>query len=380
MFVYIYIILMIIIIFSKKKKFEQIYKLKDIKKMIDRDLSYNERDKDITNMPDFLKKKLIPELRHPRNVLFLDILWSLGLFIGFFFIILYKVKKNKTVSIIFSIVYLVFLYKHYCARFILLLHFGTHRSIMKEDSIYKNRIKLFMDFFSMFFGIPYGIYELHHRKMHHVEDNGPEDLSSTALYDRSKKSNFLFYWLKHLFYTISFGLIRFGIKKKLYENIIYSLIGYFVYYKTIIYLKDIIPVFYIFILPFLITSFALMLGNYGQHIFIDPKDPQNDMLLTYNIIGGDYNQLVHNDGYHVMHHLNPGTPWSELPNEFLKSMKKLRDVDAITFHSLSFFDISTAVLTNNFDKLCNHYVSLNGKKRSCSDIKKLLKKRLNKIY
>ena len=61
MFLYIFIILMIIIIFSKKKKFEQIYKLKDIKKMIDRDLSYNERDKDITNMPDFLKKKLIFE-------------------------------------------------------------------------------------------------------------------------------------------------------------------------------------------------------------------------------------------------------------------------------------------------------------------------------
>ena len=81
-----------------------------------------------------------------------------------------------------------------------------------------------------------------------------------------------------------------------------------------------------------------------------------------------------------MHHLNPGTPWSELPNEFLKNIKKLRDHDAITFHSLTFFDVSIAVLTNDYDKLCRHYVSLNGKKRSCSDIKKLLKKRLQKIY
>ena len=233
---------------------------------------------------------------------------------------------------------------------------------MKEGSKYQTIINYFMDFFSIFFGIPYGVYQLHHRKMHHVEDNGPEDLSSTALFDRSKKKSFILYWLKHLIYNSSVGIISYGLKKKLYKHVIDCIIGYLVLFKCISYFKNVLPVNYLFIYPFVLSSFVFMLGNYGQHIFIDKNDPQNDMLLAYNIIGGDYNQLVHNDGYHTMHHLNPGTPWNELPNEFLKNIKKLRDVDAITFHSLSFFDISIAVLTKNYDKLCNHYVNLNGKK------------------
>ena len=98
MILYLLIIIFIFILLSKKKNFKQIYKFKDIKKLLERDLTYNEIDKNITKMPDFLRKIFISDLRHEKNILFLDILWSLGLFIIFFLILLYTVRNNKTLT------------------------------------------------------------------------------------------------------------------------------------------------------------------------------------------------------------------------------------------------------------------------------------------
>jgi hypothetical protein len=55
-------------------------------------------------------------------------------------------------------------------------------------------------------------------------------------------------------------------------------------------------------------------------VFVDPDKPRDTYRLTYNLVGSPENQLTFNDGYHLLHHLNSRTHWSELPSQLLASL------------------------------------------------------------
>ena len=79
-------------------------------------------------------------------------------------------------------------------RFILGFHFSSHRGLFK-NSVLNNAVPLML---SPFFGIPSGIYYIHHCIMHHSENNLEDwDLSSTEPYQRDNIFHFLHYWLRY---------------------------------------------------------------------------------------------------------------------------------------------------------------------------------------
>ena len=61
-----------------------------------------------------------------------------------------------------------------------------------------------------------------------------------------------------------------------------------------------------------------------QHIFIDPSQPNTASGMAYNCLACLDNAITFNDGYHIQHHLNSKTHWSELPSRFLASIEEHR--------------------------------------------------------
>lgn len=67
-------------------------------------------------------------------------------------------------------------------------------------------------------------------------------------------------------------------------------------------------------------DYGLMGDCRSQHIFLNPAMLKTPFGVTYNCLNTMDNQKTFNDGYHIMHHMNSRTHWSELPVLFLKNL------------------------------------------------------------
>ena len=57
-------------------------------------------------------------------------------------------------------------------------------------------------------------------------------------------------------------------------------------------------------------------------MFVNPKAPSSAHGMAYNCIACGDNAITFNDGYHIQHHLNSRTHWSELPLRFMESLEE----------------------------------------------------------
>ena len=63
-------------------------------------------------------------------------------------------------------------------------------------------------------------------------------------------------------------------------------------------------------------------GSRCQHMFINPECPRSAYGMAYNCVASSDNSMTFNDGYHILHHLNSSTHWSELPSRFMKLLEQ----------------------------------------------------------
>ncbi len=258
---------------------------------------------------------------------------------------------------------------------ILMLHCTMHRKFIKDPK-WLDKVHPYL--MSFFFGMPTG-YREHHIGMHHVEDNMGKDLSSTLRYQRDSFAHFLVYFFR-FFLLIIIELPMYLSRSKRVAMARRAVIGEFVHVSVIAAAMalDWRFGFAAFLAPAVSCRFMMMVGNGGQHAFVNTDHKNNGLANAITCINSGYNKRCFNDGYHIGHHLRANRHWSELPADFLASREQYAKEGAIVFEGLDFFLVSVLLWTGQWKFLAKCYVRL-GKPMTDDEVIALLKDRVKPV-
>jgi len=95
-----------------------------------------------------------------------------------------------------------------------------------------------------------------------------------------------------------------------------------------------------------------------------------------------HNQRTFNDGYHILHHQNSRTHWSELPKKFNGKDEQNRHIEqeAIVVDGLWFDDVGALCMMGRLEKVVDRIVDLNDKKKTKEEWMDILRQRLVPIH
>jgi fatty acid desaturase len=267
---------------------------------------------------------------------------------------------------------------YYKGRFGLMFHCICHRKMFKKPYQWLHTYITWM-VCPLFGHAPEGYYS-HHLGMHHIENNMPDDTSSTMHYQRDSLRGFLTYYIKFMLVGVKNTVLYlyYRKRKKLYTRFTAGEVAFYLFCvgMSVVNLKATLVVF---IIPLLFARFVMMLGNWTQHAFVDPDQPDNLFTSSINCINTPYNRICWNDGYHIIHHLRPGMHYTEMPGEFLKHAPLFAANKALVFDNLHYLQIFICLLLKRYDKLADHVVNINGMFASRDEAIKLMKERTRKI-
>ena len=134
-------------------------------------------------------------------------------------------------------------------------------------------------------GHTWNSYYYHHVKHHHVEGNGPRDLSSTVRLQRDEISSLLYYVGRFVF-CIWLDLPLYFIRTGKHQHAIRATFWEFSSYLMLLSATKFSPKASAFVLlvPFSLIRLGLMIGNFGQHAFVDELDPESDFRSSITLI------------------------------------------------------------------------------------------------
>ncbi|KAI1775058.1 hypothetical protein F4818DRAFT_441882 [Hypoxylon cercidicola] len=208
-------------------------------------------------------------------------------------------------------------------------------------------------------GHTWNSYYYHHVKHHHVEGNGPDDLSSTIRYQRDDIWHFLHYvgrfyfliWFDLPLYFLRKSRPTFALKVSFWDVSNHATL--FTLFKL-----NSRPTFFVFLLPLMLMRAGLMVGNWGQHALVDPDEPDSDYRSSITLIDVPSNRYCFNDGYHTSHHLNPRRHWREHPVHFLANKGTYSAEHALVFHGIDYLEITVRILLKHYDYLATRLVPI----------------------
>lgn len=145
------------------------------------------------------------------------------------------------------------------------------------------------------FGHTWNSYYFHHVKHHHVEGNGPNDISSTIRYQRDSPLDFAIYVGRFIFFIwVDLPLAFFRTRKwtmaakaaasEFSTYLLYYMLASRVHSKATLC---------VFLLPFALLRLGLMIGNWGQHCFVDEVKPDSDYRSSITLIDVAVSSIPH---------------------------------------------------------------------------------------
>jgi len=260
----------------------------------------------------------------------------------------------------------------------LMLHNITHRRLFKKKYDWLNKYVIW--FVCPFFGHTPETYFVHHVGMHHEENNMDDDTSSTLAYQRDSVRDFVKYYLNFIFlgFKETFMYLVNKKKKKYYMRLTYGEGAFFALSIGMCFV-NLQAAVWVLIIPFLLSRLVMMLGNWTQHAFVDPNDPENMYRNCYTCINTSYNKKCWNDGYHLMHHLRPGAHYTEMPSLFAKEKDRLVKEKSLVFEGIHYLHLFFFLMTKRYDKIADNLVNINNSFSSREEAITVLKQRTAKF-
>lgn len=264
---------------------------------------------------------------------------------------------------------------YFKGRFGLMLHCISHRKLFKKAYTWIYHWIIWG--ICPFFGHTPETYFVHHMAMHHVENNGHDDASSTLPYQRDSLRGFLSYVTRFLFlgFRDTFMYLFTRKRKKFYMRLTWGEMSFYAFCIAMCFV-NLKATLFIFIIPFVFARIVMMLGNWAQHAFVDPNNPDEN---TINCINTKYNQTCWNDGYHAVHHIRPALHYTEIPVEFMKNKDVFAERKILVFDGIHYLHIFLWLMTKRYDKLADNLVNINNMFSSKEEAIALMKERTRKM-
>lgn len=264
-------------------------------------------------------------------------------------------------------------YLYFMGPCTLMMHNLAHRRLLRE----RRWDSMLIAGVGTMFGHSPGTYPGHHLSMHHREDNGPEDASSTLKYQRDSIVDFGRYVGR--FMTV--GLVDLGRylwRKQRKDPLREVMVGEVGWYALCVGLAfvHLEATLVCFIVPTLTTRFLLMAGNWAQHAFIDPEQWNNPYRSVTTFINSGYNARCFNDGYHLNHHLRAAAHWTELPERFEEIREEVVRQQAVVFEKIDYFVIWLLLMARRHRTLARYMVDCGDQPTSIEDRVAMLRSRL----
>lgn len=176
----------------------------------------------------------------------------------------------------------------YVGTYTLMMHQHIHMGgILKKSNPFIRAFDVLFPYITNpLMGHTWNSYYYHHIKHHHVESNGPDDLSSTIRYQRDSVPDFLHYVLRFMFFVwIELPLYFFRHKKYDlgFQAFFWEVSNYLAIAGLYRYV-DARATTFAFLLPLVILRIGLMVGNWGQHALVDEDDPASDLRSSITLI------------------------------------------------------------------------------------------------
>ncbi|KAM0544805.1 hypothetical protein ACHAPJ_011635 [Fusarium lateritium] len=317
-------------------------------------------DLDKIKLPLFLEKFLLrPYIRIARSVVRVDtdVVMLTHLLLYFSTSVPSAIFLFNNFSWIHGILHAAMQFS-YMGAYTLMMHQHIHmRGILNK------RLALFDHVFPYItdplMGHTWNSYFYHHVKHHHVEGNGPNDLSSTIRYQRDSLLHFAHYvgrffflvWADLPFYFLRNGKVSTGLKAAFWEFSTYGML-----ISMLCLNKN--ATICVFLMPLFLMRLGLMAGNWGQHAFVDEDEPDSDYRSSITLIDVASNRFCYNDGYHTSHHLNPLRHWREHPVSFHKTKHIYAAQHALVFHDIDYLMVTVRLMMKDYKTLAKCLVPM----------------------
>jgi fatty acid desaturase len=205
----------------------------------------------------------------------------------------------------------------------------------KYDKVFGRYVEFFLGFF---YGNVPELDRTVHVRLHHKENSGPDDTTSTICYDRTSKLDFLLYLSDNIWTVVGLTPYLYFKARGEDENrrrMLWGITLYAVFFAAIFVYSWRIGLAYVLV-PLLVMNFIMAMTAWVQHAFYDEERPEDYFANTVTV----YDEVnFMNEGYHLCHHHRSGLHWTEMPSHLERISGKMRESGSLVFRDLDFMKL-----------------------------------------